>query len=52
MCQTTLCGSQGVLDRAEVGADAFGQNFPGTAAGVSSDIRGGDGHYEDGTHLD
>ena len=27
-------------------------DFPGTAAGVSSDIRGGNGNYEDGTHLD
>ena len=52
VCQTALYGPQGVLDKVDVVADAFGQEFPGTAAGVSTDIRGGNANYEDGTHLD
>ena len=35
VCQTTLYGPQGVLDKVDVVADAFGQEFPGTAVGVS-----------------
>ena len=48
VCQATIYD----LHDEVVVANAFGQEFPGIASGVSTDISGGNGIFEDRTHLD